>query len=82
MLRGFAYGRLAIRIIENQSVAAEVACPVYHFFASHILVWHRPLVETQRYLLAAITKGRETYDIARTLVAVIWCRRNSRKQSH
>src|SRR5439155_16220709 len=30
-----------------------------------------PLVETQRYLLAAITKGRETYDIARTLVAVI-----------
>ena len=71
MLRGLAYGRLAIRIIETQSVPAEVACPVYNFFASHILVWHRPLVETQRYFLSAITKGLETYDTAQTLVAVI-----------
>ena len=71
MLRGFAYGRLAIRIIETQSVSAEVACPVYNFFASHILVWHRPLVDTQRYFLAAITKGLETYDITWTSVAVI-----------
>ena len=71
MLRGFAYGRLAIRIIETQSVCAEVACPVYNFFASHILVWHRPLIETQRYFLAAITKGLETYDITWTSVAAI-----------
>src|SRR5436190_22603483 len=71
MLRGFAYGRLAIRIIETHAVPAEVACPVYNFFASHILVWHRPLVETQRYFLTAITKGLETYDITWTSVAVI-----------
>lgn len=71
MVRGFAYGRLAIRIIETQSVSAEVACPVYNFFASHILVWHRPLVETQRYFRAAIRKGLETYDITWTSVAVI-----------
>lgn len=71
MLRGFAYGRLAIRIIESHSVPAEVACPVYNFFASHIMLWHRPLSEAQRYFLAAITKGLETYDITWTSVAVI-----------
>ena len=71
MLQGFAYGRLAIRIIEAQSVPAEVACPVYNFFASHILVWHRPLVETQKYFLTGITKGLETCDITWTSAAVI-----------
>ena len=71
MLRGFAFGRLAIRIIESHSVPADVACPVYNFFASHIMVWHRPLSEAQRYFLAAISKGLETYDITWTSVAVI-----------
>jgi len=71
ILRGFVFGRLAIRIIESHSVPAEVACPVYNFFASHIMVWHRPLSEAQRYFLAAITKGLETYDITWTSVAVI-----------
>ena len=71
MLRGFAFGRLAIRIIESLSVPSEVACPVYKFFASHIMVWHRPLSEAQRYFLAAITKGLETYEITWTSVAVI-----------
>jgi hypothetical protein len=71
MVRAFAYGRLAIRIIESHSVPAEVARPVYNLFASHILAWHRPLVETQRYFLATITKGFETYDITWTLDAVI-----------
>jgi hypothetical protein len=71
MIRAFAYGRLAIRIIETHAVPADVACPVYNFFASHILVWHRPLIETQRYFLAGITKGLETYDITWTSAAVI-----------
>jgi hypothetical protein len=71
MVRGFAFGRLAIRIIESHSVPPEVACPVYNFFASHILLWHRPLGDTQRYFLAAITKGLETYDITWTSAAVI-----------
>jgi hypothetical protein len=71
MLLGFAYGRLAIRIIETHIVAPEVACPVYSFFASHVLVWHRPLVDTQRYFLAAISKGLETYDTLSTGIAVI-----------
>ena len=71
MLRGFAFGRLAIRIIETHSVSPEIACSVYNFFASHIMIWHRPLVETQRYFLAAITKGIETYDVTWTSIAVI-----------
>jgi len=71
MARGFAFGRLAIRIVETQAVPPEVACPIYSLFASHILAWHRPLVETQRYFLAAITKGLETYDITWTSIAVI-----------
>ncbi len=71
MNRGFAFGRLAIRIIETHSVPPEIACSVYNFFASHIMIWHRPLAETQRYFLAAITKGIETYDITWTCIAVI-----------
>jgi hypothetical protein len=71
MTRGFAFGRLGIRITETQNVPAEVACSVYNFFASHIMIWHRPLAETQRYFLAAITKGLETYDLTWTSVAVI-----------
>jgi len=71
MFLGFAYGRLAIRIIESHISAPEVACCVYGFFASHILVWHRPLVDTQRYFLAAINKGLETYDTMWTSMAVI-----------
>src|ERR1700751_486556 len=59
MRRAFAFGRLAIRIIETHAVPPEVASPVYKIFASHILVWHRPLFETQKYFLAAITKGLE-----------------------
>jgi len=69
--RGFAFGRLAIRIVETQAVPPEVACPIYSLFASHILAWHRPLVETQRYFLAAISKGLETFDITWTSIAVI-----------
>jgi osomolarity two-component system, sensor histidine kinase CHK1 len=71
MLRGFAYGRLAIRIIETQAAPAEVACSVYNFFASHILIWHSPLVETQRYFLAAIKRGLETYNIMWTSAPVM-----------
>jgi hypothetical protein len=71
MSLGFTYGRLAIQIIENHIVAPEVACPVYSFFASHILLWHRPLVDTQRYFLAAISKGLETSDKMSTTIAVI-----------
>src|SRR5436305_986832 len=71
MLRGYAFGRLAIRIIETHPVSSEVACPVYNLFASHILIWHRPLVDTQRYFVAAIAKGLEAYDITCTSVAVI-----------
>jgi hypothetical protein len=69
--RGFAFGRLAVRIVETQAVPPEVACPIYSLFASHILSWHRPLAETQRYFLAAISKGLETYDINWTSIAVI-----------
>jgi hypothetical protein len=71
MTRGFAFGRLAIRITETQIVPPEVACSVYNFFASHIMIWHRPLLETQRYFLAAINKGLETYDLSWTSIAVI-----------
>lgn len=71
MLRGFAFGRLAVRIIEKESVPEEVACLVYNFFASHIMPWHRPLVEAQRYFLAAISNGLETYNITLTSTAVI-----------
>ena len=71
MLLGFAYGRLAIRIIESHVSAPEVACCVYGFFASNILPWHRPLADSQRYFLAAINKGLETYDTMSTSIAVI-----------
>ena len=69
--RGFAFGRLAIRVVETQAVPPEVACPIYSIFASHILAWQRPLAETQRYFLASINKGLETYDITWTSIAVI-----------
>lgn len=71
MLHGLAYGRLAIKIVETHPVPAEVACLVYSFFATHILPWYRPLAETQRYFLAGITKGLDTYDMAWTSVIVI-----------
>jgi len=71
MLQGFALGREAIRIIETHPVPPEVACPVYNFYASHIIIWHRPLIEAQQYLNAAISKGLQTYDLTWTTVAAI-----------
>jgi osomolarity two-component system sensor histidine kinase CHK1 len=69
--RSFAYGRLAIRIIEKLSAPGAVACYVYKYFASHVFIWHRPLLEARRYSRAAITKGQETYDLAPTCVACV-----------
>ena len=71
MLQGFAFGREAIRIIETHPVPPEVACPVYNFYASHIIIWHRPLIEAQQYLNSAISKGLQTYDLTWTTLAAI-----------
>jgi osomolarity two-component system, sensor histidine kinase CHK1 len=61
LIRSYAYGRLAIRILDILDVPAELACPVYKVYASHVLLWHRPLIETQKYFHLALTTVSKTY---------------------
>jgi osomolarity two-component system sensor histidine kinase CHK1 len=61
LTRSHAYGRLAIRILDVLNVPSELACPVYKVYASHVLLWHRPLIETQKYYHLALTTGSKTY---------------------
>lgn len=69
MVRSYAYGRLAINMIEAEETHA-FAPAIYEVYAGHIGIFHQPMSEVLRYLQLAVTEGLKTWNVNYTVFAM------------
>ena len=57
----YAYGRFALRMLEEADGIQSIAPGMYHLFAGHIAVFHAPMATVMQYEDLAISTGKALF---------------------
>lgn len=68
--RSYAFGRLAISLIERDNRQHALAPAIYEVYAGHIGVFHQPMSEVLNYLQQAVTAGMAVFNVDYTIFAM------------
>jgi osomolarity two-component system sensor histidine kinase CHK1 len=70
LARSYAYGQLAIRLIENSKTRHPLAPAIYQVYAGHIGVFHQSMNEVLRCLQQAVQTGISVFNVDYTTFAM------------
>ncbi|CUS15016.1 unnamed protein product [Tuber aestivum] len=70
-LKSYAYGRLAINLIEKDTIMCPAAPAIYEVYAGHIGVFHCSMNEVLKSLHQAVTAGIALFNVDYTVFAMI-----------
>jgi len=69
-LKSFAYGRLAINLIEKDTIMCPAAPAIYEVYAGHIGIFHCSMNEVLKSLHQAVTVGIALFNVDYTIFAM------------
>ncbi|KAI5781237.1 hypothetical protein EDC01DRAFT_779090 [Geopyxis carbonaria] len=70
MARSYAFGRLAIALLEREPRMPALAPAIYEVYAGHIGVFHQPMSEVLQYLQRGVTAGLAVFNVDYTIFAM------------
>ncbi|TGZ80051.1 hypothetical protein EX30DRAFT_308148 [Ascodesmis nigricans] len=68
--RSYAYGKLAIDLIERDNRLHPLAPALYQVYAGHIAVFHQKMSDALQYLQRAVTSGTAVFNVDYTIFAM------------
>lgn len=69
-LQSYAFGRLAISLIEKESGLCALAPAIYEVYAGHIGIFHQTMSDVLRCLQQAVSTGMAMFDVDYTVFAM------------
>lgn len=69
-LKSYAFGRLAISLIENDTILSPIAPAIYEVYAGHIGIFHTSINEVLKSLHQAVTAGMALFNVDYTIFAM------------
>jgi osomolarity two-component system sensor histidine kinase CHK1 len=69
-LKSYALGRLAISLIEKDSILSPIAPAIYQVYAGHIGIFHTSMNEVLKSLNQAVTAGMALFNVDYTIFAM------------
>ena len=70
LLRSYAFGKLAISLIERETPPPPIAPAIYEVYAGHIGVFHQSMAEVLKYLQQAVSIGQAVFNVDYTCFAL------------
>ncbi|KAA8904409.1 hypothetical protein FN846DRAFT_779701 [Sphaerosporella brunnea] len=71
LARSYAYGQLAIKLIENSHTRHPLAPAIYQVYAGHIGVFHQSMNDVLRCLQQAVQTGLSVFNVDYTTFAMV-----------
>jgi osomolarity two-component system sensor histidine kinase CHK1 len=69
-LKSYAFGRLAISLIEKDTTLPPIAPAIYEVYAGHIGIFHTSINEVLKSLQQAVTAGMALFNVDYTIFAM------------